>query len=793
MFRSKFYNLLKVFLQKLFHLTPFKLGVGITFLCIVSLIYHYSLIISPQKNNLDILEVIENKFYDLRFLARGPLKASSKVGILAVDDASVAMFGRWPFSRSIYGKIFNNLKKKGVKWIGLDVLFTEKSRRSLTETKDALEHIILSPQKSIIKNEKDFITFMEKLEESSPSDSKLKKSIEDFGNIVQGYFYTDSIKQVVGSDYNWIESFLRLGSSIIKFHSFPANKNLLSYKSMLSQGAITNTADIAGESPIMGFTNNQADSDGIYRKTTLVHSIEPTDSSGKVYGAPWLLPSMPLKVAAEYLNSSIFVEFNQTGIVKIKLISKDDDKKVIDLPTYYDGNGRMLINHYGPLHSLKIVSLKDAWLDTLPDDTPDILILGGLATGTNDNRASPFDESFDGVGFMVTVVSNIIQNFFVKRPVSAVFYEIIYLIIIGLLFSYILRRISALKSFLVVGLYCTSIYYIDKYFIFGNGYWIYLGIIYIQCAFIYFGIILFKYFTEEKEKRQVKNAFQYYLSPSVIDEIMRNPDGLKLGGEKKNVTIFFSDIRNFTTISEKLLPEELTRMLNDYMTPMTNIILESKGLLDKYIGDAIMAIWGTPYSLENHADLAIEAGLKMLKNLSELHKKWNSLSQPCFHIGIGINTGDVIVGNMGSAQRFDYTVIGDAVNLASRIESVNKVYGTQIICSEFTRSSLINPHKFNMRELDCIRVKGKDRPVKIYDVMNNHLENSLIDEAIGHFESGLEKYRQQKWQPAMEEFKNVIKILGTDKPSEVYIERCQQLKHTPPSSAWDGVWTFQKK
>lgn len=193
------------------------------------------------------------------------------------------------------------------------------------------------------------------------------------------------------------------------------------------------------------------------------------------------------------------------------------------------------------------------------------------------------------------------------------------------------------------------------------------------------------------------------------------------------------------------------------------------------------------------ADLAIEAGLKMLKNLGELHKKWNSLSKPCFHIGIGINTGNVIVGNMGSAQRFDYTVIGDAVNLASRIESVNKVYGTQIICSEFTRSSLINPHKFNMRELDYIRVKGKDRPVKIYDVMNNHLENSLIDEAIGHFESGLEKYRQQKWQPAMEEFKNVIKILGTDKPSEVYIERCHHLKHTPPSSAWDGVWTFKKK
>ena len=292
-------------------------------------------------------------------------------------------------------------------------------------------------------------------------------------------------------------------------------------------------------------------------------------------------------------------------------------------------------------------------------------------------------------------------------------------------------------------------------------------------------------------KKKIKGAFQYYLTPSVVNEILKNPDMLKLGGEKKELTVMFSDIRGFTSISEKLDPESLVRLLNEYLTAMTDIIFEFEGLLDKYIGDAIMAVFGAPLYQPDHPKRGCATALKMIEKLNELKKKWKNEGFPEINIGIGINTGPMVVGNMGSQKRFDYTVMGDSVNLGSRLEGINKQYGTNIIISEFTKYYVQD--EFLLRELDMVRVKGKEKPVKIYELIDWKGKENGWNEIISLFNTGLTAYRNMDWKTASDCFGNILKIKSDDGPSLVYLERCKILRDTPPPEGWDGVFTMKTK
>ncbi|MEW6040639.1 MAG: adenylate/guanylate cyclase domain-containing protein, partial [Elusimicrobiota bacterium] len=229
------------------------------------------------------------------------------------------------------------------------------------------------------------------------------------------------------------------------------------------------------------------------------------------------------------------------------------------------------------------------------------------------------------------------------------------------------------------------------------------------------GVMGYRLLTEEKEKRWIKKTFSYYLSPTVIDELAGNPDKLRLGGERKILTVLFSDIRNFTTISEKLNPEEVVGILNEYLSAMTDIVFKHSGTLDKFIGDAIMAFWGAPIYSEDHAEKAVECALEMIDKLKELQEEWKRQNKPIIDIGIGINTGEMVVGNLGSHQRMDYTVIGDNVNLGSRLEGLNKQYATHIIISEATNEAI--KHKFKSKSLGQVSVKGKEKPVTIFELL----------------------------------------------------------------------------
>lgn len=308
---------------------------------------------------------------------------------------------------------------------------------------------------------------------------------------------------------------------------------------------------------------------------------------------------------------------------------------------------------------------------------------------------------------------------------------------------------------------------------------------------IYLGITVYRYVTEEREKKKIRGAFQYYLTASVINEILKDPSKLKLGGDKKQLSVMFSDIRGFTGISEKLTPEELVRLLNEYLTAMTDVVFKYDGLLDKYIGDAIMAVFGAPLDQPDHALRACRTALEMMSELKRLREKWAAEGRPDVNIGVGVNTGDMVVGNMGSEMRFDYTVIGDSVNLASRLEGTNKEYGTNIIISEFTYESIRN--ELFCRELDAVRVKGKKLPVRIYELLGEKKDAAEWQECVGRFETGLAKYREGLWDEAIAAFRSVLEVRPADYPARLYIERCETLKENPPEGEWDGVFTMTKK
>ena len=770
-------------------MTPFKVGLLFIAFSVSALYWHY---LQPQDSKTDVIAMFERKLLDLRFANRGPIPTSGKIGVLAVDEPSIARFGRWPFPRKVYENAFLNLKKQGVKWVGFDGVFSEAERTYLDES---AENVSIAIQKSLTKkgfDEEKFNALMGGFLEESPGDAAFAKVLKQFGNVVQGYFYNES--PPIGVDRDWKTSSQIIGASSLDFVEFPPKKTLKDYPEILGFGAFTNIETISKSTSFQGFFNNKTDPDGIVRWGTLVRAITALDAQSHPTGEPQLLPSLSLQLAARYLRREPIVSFDENGIFSIKLADPAGQAEPLSIPIGLNGDGRFLIQHYGPQSTFPHISLVDAYDNKFSVPPPEILIFGATATAINDIRPSPFDSLFPGVEHHTAILENILSENFLKRPPEARFIEIAMLVLSGIFICFLLQNTSSLQSAIVLVVFGLGYYYTDKYFIFGAGKWLYLGAIYVQSTGIYFGVTLFKYFTEEKEKKKIKNAFQHYLNPSVINQIMDHPEQLKLGGQKKVLTVFFSDVRGFTTISETLSPEALSHLLNEYFTPMTDLILKSEGLLDKYMGDAIMAVWGAPMPLLDHADRAVKSSLLMLDALDVLRKKWRSEGLPLIDIGIGLNTGPMTVGNMGSVQRFDYTVMGDAVNLGSRLEGINKQYGTRIICSEFTKAALIRPQDFILRELDDIQVKGKTEPIKIFEVLRVEQHKVKHYQELSEiFHEALLLYRKQNWAGATLRFMDCLKLFPEDGPTLEFLDRCQYLGQHNPGEDWNGVWVMKTK
>jgi adenylate cyclase len=378
-----------------------------------------------------------------------------------------------------------------------------------------------------------------------------------------------------------------------------------------------------------------------------------------------------------------------------------------------DDQGSVLINYYGRPGTFQVRSFSDVVNAGVSARyfKNKIVLVGVYAEGLQDIHRTPYGNMY-GIEMIANTVNQILNGDFIRTAPNAM--NIALIVFFGMLISYIVGRRSILVSYLttfvlIVVYFFAVVFLFDRY-----RYVLNLSAPLITGILTLFTMIAYRIMTEGKEKRAIQGMFSKYVSKSVVDELLKHPEKVVLGGEDKSITVLFSDIRGFTTLSEKLKPQELVAHLNDYLSAMTDIIFKYDGTLDKYVGDEIMAFWNAPIEQENHAELACRTALDMMSTLAELNASWPEAKR--FNIGIGLNTGVMTVGNMGSKSRMNYTLMGDNVNLGARLEGTNKIYGTNVIISEFTYD--IVKDSFVCRELDSVKVKGKKKPVRIYEVMD---------------------------------------------------------------------------
>lgn len=457
-----------------------------------------------------------------------------------------------------------------------------------------------------------------------------------------------------------------------------------------------------------------------------------------------------------------------------------------------DKRGELLVNYVGSDHSFPYISYVDVLKGKVPADTfkGKMVLVGSNATGTYDHYPTPLSSVMPGVEFHANVMDNLVAGTSLRFAGMRTTYAAIaiFALLVGVVLSRFSAGMGALAAFVLMSLYGFAAQWLfkEKHLVIDvAGPMLTLGLGYLA-------LVVYRFFTEEREKRWVKAAFGQYVSPKVLDVLMEDPSKLKLVGERREMTVFFSDVAGFTSISERMNPDELVVLLNKYLSAMTEVVFKYDGYLNKYMGDGIMAFWNAPVKQSDHVARACLCALDSMKRLDELNKELAVLKIPELKARIGLNSGDMIVGNMGSIQKSDYTVMGDNVNLGSRLEGANKAFGSSIMISEFTE--VLIHDQFEVRFLDRIRVPGKAKPVKTYELLG--VKGSLggpWPEALPLYHEGIQLFADRQFEESRIKFLAVLKIMGHDKPSETYLERIQAFAAVPPAKEWDGVFDLKTK
>lgn len=745
--------------KKIFSISPLKITVLIILIALTLLLL-----------DVPFLRFMELKALDLRILSRGKIPSGGETIIAVIDEKSLSELGRWPWPRTTIAKLVDTLKANGAKAVGFDIVFSEPDENSSLKTIAELT----KEARAMGLTDKKLMELMDEKKAMADTDAILAKSIERAKNITLGYFFHTSKKEITHlTESDNVRAIEDISGS--KYSAIKAVKNRNEAALIQAYAAVPNLKQLSEVAENSGYFNAFPDTDGAIRWSPLVIKFRDGYYS-----------SLSLSLLIQYLDWPMAVlNLGEFGVEGIRLDN-------VGIPT--DDMGRMLLNYLGPAKTFPHYSISDIINGRIAPDKfrGKIVIVGATATGIYDLRVTPFSTVYPGVEIHATVVDNILHQNFLKHSWWTKFLDVIFIIIVGFIMGLLIPRLKGAIQGILISLFFISAFIVVNIALFTR-YNIWLNLIYpvLTMIAVYLGITVYRYITEEREKKKVRNAFQYYLTASVITEMLKDPSKLKLGGDKKLLTVLFSDIRGFTTISEQLAPEELVHLLNEYLTVMTDIVFKYDGLLDKYMGDAIMAVYGAPLDQPDHAIRACKTALEMMQALKKLQGKWTEEGRPALNIGVGINSGDMVVGNMGSQMRFDYTVMGDSVNLGSRLEGINKEYGTNIVISEFTHD--IVKDELYCRELDAVRVKGKERPVIIYELLSEMKDADPYRQFVEIFENGLAKYKQALWDEAIAAFRKVLESRPDDPPAKLYIKRCQELKENPPPQPWDGVFTMTKK
>jgi len=715
---------------------------------------------------LGFVQFIDAKLYDYRLLLTLPKTGDERIVILDIDEKSLKEEGRWPWSRDKMAKLMDELfDRYGVAVVGFDVVFAEKDDSSGLKVLQELEH-------NQLKGVPQFQAALDKIKPQLEYDRLFADKIRQ-RNVVLGYYFRNSER---GSDK----------SGALPEPVFPAGTfkgRPVSFIRWDSFGA--NLPELQASTAMAGHFNPTVDFDGVVRRIPMV--VE--------YGG------------AYYESLSLAVVRAALGMPKLSpgyATNKDKDYGGLEWLTLESPQGNLripvdaevssLVSFRGKSGTFRYISAADVLHErTLPAEMKNrIVLVGTSAPGLMDMRSTPVGEVYPGVEVHANMISSILNQNVKQNPPYVLGANVLLLLIIGVVLVILLPLLSPLYgTLLAAGLLLFEVAVNGMTWQYGN-----LALPLAGSLIMIFALfalnMTFGYFVESRTKRQITHLFGKYVPTELVDEMSKHPEQVvSMEGESREMTILFSDVRGFTTISEGLDPKELSQLMNEFLTPLSAVISNHQGKVDKYMGDCIMAFWGAPMPEPRHAYYAVLSGLEMQHKLSELQPHFKERGWPPIHIGVGINTGRVSVGNMGSEVRVAYTVMGDAVNLASRLEGITKEYGAGVLVGENTKEEA---PEFVYRELDLVRVKGKDKPVAIFEPLGlvGEVGQAVTDE-IKLFQQVLRLYRKQDWDRAELQLFNLQKMAPNSKLYAVYAERVVHYRNNPPGENWDGVFVFKTK
>ncbi|MES0337116.1 MAG: adenylate/guanylate cyclase domain-containing protein [Candidatus Magnetobacterium sp. LHC-1] len=721
------------------------LGIGLSILCTLIVIY-------PPV----FIRFLSGKLYDTILMSVHSDKTSGVPVIIDIDDKSMLQYGQWPWPRYRVALLLERLKSLGVSAVGIDIVFSERDRTSPSILKHTL------------KTDLDLDVGFTNIPDALMDYDKVLANTLTHGPFVLGYKFIfegqpDKHKQ---------ECLLH-----------PLNAATIDTTDSMQQtnnepkDVLCNLPVLSEAAKASGFFNAASDRDGIFRRVPLV-----TQRQGRYY------PNLAL---ATFLYSAgtdqVIIKRDRNGIESIRAGG-------ITIPV--DATGNMLIHYRGGRKTFPFYSAADVMLGNLPPDALEgkVAFVGSSALGLMDIRSTPFDQFYPGVEVHATVVDTILRGDFIFKPGWAIGAEVLITLLVGLVSTALFAYLRIYKSVPVLLLLIPVLWFGAKGIMLAKG--VYLSplvpLLALNNNFMVLTILKFR--KEESDRRFLHHAFSKYVSGAVVDELVKNPQQLTLQGEERPVSILFSDIRGFTAISERMSPTDISALLMGYFTPMTGIVKGNKGTLDKFIGDAIMAFWNAPVSVDNHQSCAVTAALEMLSELERLNVDFNGRFGLELQIGIGLHSGVAMVGNMGSQDLFNYTIIGDNVNLASRIEGLTKTYGLSLLVSDAIQGSVEaqSGSRFRFVEIDRVRVKGKQQPVTLYTAYPAKQAEEL-EEELALFTGALNMYYALDFVGAGQMFSKLMTGYRQVVLYDLYRRRCNYFQMNVPDKTWDKVFTHTIK
>jgi adenylate cyclase len=779
----------------------FLLSLTIT-LCALA-IYHFVFLQERRTPFLEFVQRLELDTLDTRFRYR-PRRFTSpdpRIVIVDIDQRSQEILGKWPFSRKHFAAMLDALREDGAKVAAFDITFS-KPDQSAAPIRAFWTELEERRKKGESIDSK-LVEEVRKLAGRSDADAQFAEAIRRFGPVILGNFFLYTEADMRGIDDATLDAY----ANQLSFFAFPSvigtregfkkedRVRLIGEfagAGLLPKGTEANiepiTSALSGGNSWTGFFNAPPDVDGVVRRATL---ILPYGRSQNF--EDWdLFASLDVMAARAVLAlkpDETILRYGQTGIQEIQFGT--------GLGIRPDERGQILINYQGPTGSFAHYSMADVARGKFARGTfrDKLVLVGATATGIGDLRATPHGGTdYPGVEIHANVIDNILNRRFLERGARQGLIDVLFVLAFGIPVGIWMALVSPRWMWFGLGLLLPLA--LVNYWAFLHGWCLNFSVPAMTLGSNVLLVSLYRALVEEKEKQQVHSAFGQYLSPEVIRRLLINPRLVE--PRKTEITVMFTDIRGFTTISENLEAQELAGFLNRYLTDMTRIVFDHDGTLDKYVGDAVMAFWGAPFEEPDQEAKACEAALKMMESVRALQAERAAKGQPPLDIGIGINTGVASVGNMGSALRYGYTAIGDCVNLASRLEGLNKEYSTHILVNETTYAS-VKDAGFFFRDLDLIRVQGKHQPVRVYELMGRQT-GSGAGASAGDLRERLEKfararalYQQRNWTEALGVFEEVLARWPDDAPSKIYRLRCKEYLAAEPPANWDGVFTMTHK